>query len=41
MNIKVYIFGMEMSQRLHFWYEILLKMVIFWENGKKLLFFFL
>ena len=26
---------MEMSQRIHFWYQILLKMMIFWENGKK------
>ena len=26
---------MEMSQRIHFWYQILLKMQIFWENGKK------
>ena len=30
--------GMEMSQRIHFWYQILLKMKIFWENDKKLLF---
>ena len=29
---------MEMSQRIHFWYQILLKMLIFWENGKKSLF---
>ena len=26
---------MEMSQKIHFWYQILLKMMIFWENGKK------
>ena len=26
---------MEMSQRIHFWYDqILLKMMILWENGK-------
>ena len=25
---------MEMSQGIHFWYQILLKMLIFWENGK-------
>ena len=35
-NFKVYISAMEMSQRIHFWYQILLKMLIFWENGKKL-----
>ena len=35
MYIKVYISGMEMSQRIHFWYQILLKMMILWENGKK------
>ena len=29
---------MKMSQRIHFWYQILLKMLIFWENGKKSLF---
>ena len=29
---------MEMSQRIRFWYQILLKMVIFWENGKKITF---
>ena len=35
MYIKVYIFGMEMSKRIHFWYQILPKMMIFlWENGK-------
>ena len=38
MYIKVYISGMEMSQRIRFWYQILLKMMIFWENGKKTLF---
>ena len=32
---KVYISGMEMSQRIHFWYQIWPKMLIFWENGKK------
>ena len=26
---------MEMSQRIHFWYQILLKMLIFLENGQK------
>ena len=26
---------MEMSQRIHFWYQILLKMLILLENGKK------
>ena len=36
--MKVYNSGMEMSQRIHFWYQILLKMMIFWENGKKTLF---
>ena len=29
MYAKVYIFGMEMSQRIHFLYQILLKMMIF------------
>ena len=29
---------MEMSQRIRFWYQILLKMLIFLENGKKSLF---
>ena len=29
---------MEMSQRIHFGYQILLKMKIFWENGKNHLF---
>ena len=33
--VKVYISGMEMSQRIHFWYQILLKMMSFWENDKK------
>ena len=37
--MKVYISGMEMSQKIRFWYQILLKMLIFWENGKKSLFF--
>ena len=35
MYIKVYISGMKMSQRTHFWYQILLKMLLFKENGKK------
>ena len=35
MYIKVYISGIEMSQRIHFWYQIWPKMLIFWENGKK------
>ena len=26
---------MEMSQRIHIWYQILLKIMIFWENGNK------
>ena len=34
MYIKVYILGTEMSQRIHFSYQILLKITIFWENGK-------
>ena len=34
MLIKVYIFGMEMSQKIYFWYQILLIMMIFWQNGK-------
>ena len=38
MYIKVYISGMEMSQRIHFWYQIVLKIMFFWENGKKPLF---
>ena len=38
MYIKVYISGMEMSQRIRFWYQILPKMLIFWENGEKSLF---
>ena len=39
MYIKVYISGMEMSQGIHFWYQILIKITIFWENGKKNQFF--
>ena len=35
MYIQVYIFEMEMSQRIHFWYQISLKISIFWQNGKK------
>ena len=35
MFMKVYISGIEMSQKIHFWYQILLKMLIFLENGKK------
>ena len=31
----VHIFGIEMSQRIHFLYQILLKMTIFLKNGKK------
>ena len=40
MYIKVYIFWMEISHRINFWYHILLKMLFFfcWENGKKSLF---
>ena len=34
--MEVYIFGMEMSQRIHFLHQMLLKMMIFWENGKKI-----
>ena len=34
MYLKVYIFGMEMSQRIHFWLQIFLKMMIFLKNGK-------
>ena len=32
MYIKVYIFGMKMSQRIHFWYQILSKITIFLLN---------
>ena len=35
MCIKVYIFGMEMSQTIHFWYQISLKLPILWENDNK------
>ena len=35
MYIQVYIFGMEMSQRIDFWYQISLKMSNFWQNVKK------
>ena len=35
MFIKVYISGMEVSQRIRFGYQILQKMLILWENGKK------
>ena len=35
MYIKVYISGMEMSQRVRFWNQILPKIVVFWGNGKK------
>ena len=35
MYIKVYICGIEMSHRIHFWNQISLKMLIFWQNGKK------
>ena len=34
MYIKLNITEMEMNQRICFWYQILLKMLIFWENGK-------
>ena len=30
---------MQMSQRIRFWYQILPKIVTFWENGKKKHFF--
>ena len=30
--IIVYIFGKEMSQRVHYWHLILLRILIFWEN---------
>ena len=26
---------MEVSQKIHFWYQILLKIMIFWQNTKK------
>ena len=29
---------MEMSQKICYWYQILPKIVIFWENGKKITF---
>ena len=38
MYTKVYIFGMEMSQRIHFWYQILPKITIFEKKAKKSLF---
>ena len=38
MYIKVYISGIKMSQKIRFWYQILLKVLFFWENGKKSLF---
>ena len=31
----MYIFGMQMSQRIHFWYQILLKIKIFWKQKAK------
>ena len=34
MYIKVYIFGVEMSQRIYFWYQILLKMLFFEKMAK-------
>ena len=37
--MKVYISGMEVSQKIHFWYQILPKMLIFWESDKKKHFF--
>ena len=33
---KLYIFGMERSQKILFGYQISLKISIFWENGKKI-----
>ena len=39
MYIKVYISGVETSHRIHFWYQILPKLLIFLENGKKITFF--
>ena len=38
MYIKVYIFGMELSQRIHFWYQISLKMSIFDKTAKNHIF---
>ena len=38
MYIKVYISGMEMSQRIHFWYQILPKCWFFEKMAKKSLF---
>ena len=35
MYIKVYIFGMEMSHRIHFLYQILPKIMIFFEKIAK------
>ena len=35
MYIKVYIFGMEMHQRIQFWYQILLKVMIFLKKWQK------
>ena len=35
MNIKVNIFGMEMSHRIHFWYQILLKLMLFLRKLQK------
>ena len=39
MFIKVYIFGMKISQRIYFSYQISLKMLIFGGNGKKKIMF--
>ena len=38
MYVKVYISGMEMSQGIHFWYQILLKCWFFEKIAKKSLF---
>ena len=38
MYIKVYTFGMEMSQRIHIDVKYHWKISIFWQNGKKSLF---
>ena len=35
MYVKVYISGMEMSQKIHFRYQILLKMIVFEKMAKK------
>ena len=35
MYVKEYIFRMEMSQRIHFWHQNLLKITNFLKNSKK------